>query len=466
MSFSFNFRMFFAAAAALILTGTTAQAQGFGLSVSSSANSILVSNTVTYTMTVANLTGVTLSSVEVISALPTSVQITGEFTSQGTNTVTGSVVVFNLGLLVNNEVAQLNVSAQPTVAGFITNMVSVSATGVNTAATNVVILVTNTVIQSDLGVAMTAPAQPIITGDLMTYGVTATNLGPDAVPGVILTNTLPPGILFIGVSPTNQTYTVASSNLIFNLGTLADGGYANLQFTVQPTNAGTLTFSASVGAPSLVDNNPANNSASTNVTVINSLPGQLVAVTNSPQIYNMQNNLVEQSITVTNIGTNTVPAVRVVVTGLSNQLFNAVGTNNENPFVVYGSSLAAGQNVELLLQYAANNYFPFTNSQLQALAVPVPDLTPPPAMLASTNIHIISIVQLSSGSMLIWFPSISNRTYTVVYNNDLSSTNWLMAQPSVVAPTTFTEWIDYGPPTTLSAPANTSARFYRVYLNP
>jgi hypothetical protein len=240
-----------------------------------------------------------------------------------------------------------------------------------------------------------------------------------------------------------------------------------LQFTVQPTNAGVLKFSAFIGAPGVLDTNLANNTASTNITVANYLPGQLVAEISSPQTYNMQNNLVEQGVRLTNQGTNSVSAARVVVLGLAatNGLFNAVGTNNGNPFVVYGTRLDTNQSVGLLLQFAANNYFPFDNSQLPAFAVTPPNWTAPAAP-ASTNINIIQIFRLSSGRMLIWFPSVSNRTYTVVYTSNLSSTNWLMAQPSVVAPTTFTEWIDYGPPATLSHPANASARFYRVFLNP
>ena len=61
--------------------------------------------------------------------------------------------------------------------------------------------------------------------------------------------------------------------MIFNLGTLTSGAFTNFQFTVQPTNAGALNFSASVGAPGVIDTNTANNSASNNITVINYLPG-------------------------------------------------------------------------------------------------------------------------------------------------------------------------------------------------
>jgi hypothetical protein len=42
----------------------------------------------------------------------------------------------------------------------------------------------------------------------------------------------------------------------------------------------------------------------------------------------------------------------------------------------------------------------------------------------------------------------------------------MIAPPSIVAPANDVEWIDYGPPTTVSAPSGASNRFYRVFLNP
>ena len=135
----------------------------------------------------------------------------------------------------------------------------------------------------------------------MTYGVAVTNAGPSDAPNVMLTNTLPAGVLLQEFSG-ELAYTLAGSNMIFNLGTVANGGYANLQFTVEPTNAGVLTFSASVGSPGVMDTNTANNLASTNITVTNYLSGMLVDGHQFRAEYDLQNGLVEQSITVTNPG--------------------------------------------------------------------------------------------------------------------------------------------------------------------
>ena len=449
-----------------------AEAQGFGLSLTSTATTIQVSNSLVYTISVTNLTGLLLADAVVTNALPASVQILSTNASRGTITTTGSLVVFDLGPFAYGGIALLTVTAEPTAVGFITNTVTVaSSSGIYTATTNLLIQVTNVVTpQADLGVAIAGPvpavfANAVITNDWMTYTVMATNLGPSAAAGALLTNSLPPGVTLIGVSPANQAYTVSGTNLIFNLGTLAFGGYANLQFTVQPTNVGFLTFFASIGASGAVDPNPANNTAGTNINAIAYLPGTLMAVTNSGQNINLQNGLTEQFILLTNNGTNDVAAARLVVTGLPRQLYNAVGTNSGSPFVYFSAQLSAGNSVSLLLQYNPRGSFPFTNGQLQAFAVPLPNWTPPPASSASTNLNLSRIVELTNGNMLIEWPAVTNQAYTVVYSDNVLFSNAMIAPPSIVAPANRVQWIDYGPPATVARPANAATRYYRVFLN-
>lgn len=469
MKFFPCFRVLLLFAAGVVAASLRADAQGFGFSVTESANSILVSNSLTYTINVTNLTGFTLADAQVTNMLPASVQPLGVTYSQGIPSTNGSAVVFDLGQFLNGGIALLTLTVQPTAVGFITNTVNVTSISViYSASTNMVAQVTNVVIQADLGVTMSGPAQSVITNDWMAYEVTVTNVGPDAAPGVLLTNTLPLGVNLLNVSPANQSYTVASNNLVFSLGTMASGSYTNLQFTVQPTNAGSLVFSASVGSPDVLDANTNNNSASTNISVIGYLPGTLLAVTNSPQTNNLQDGLTEQSILLTNAGLNDVTAARVVVTGLTNQLFNATGTNNSSPFVYYSAPLAAGKSVQLLLQYYPRTArpFTFTNGQLHAFAVPLPSWTPPEAAATSTNVNLTRIVKMADGNMLIEFPSALGQTYTVVYSDNVLFTNAQIAPPSIVAPANRVQWIDYGPPTTVSAPTNAGARFYRVFVNP
>jgi uncharacterized repeat protein (TIGR01451 family) len=462
------------AAAGLLAVLPRAGAQGFGLSVSASASSLLVSNSLTYTINVTNLNAIPLVDTLVTNLLSAPFQFVGATGPQGTYTSSSSNVVFDLTSYFSGyfQVAQLTLTVRPTATGSITNAVTVgSITVTNITSTNLVVFVTNAMVQADLGVVLTGSTQPVITNDWMIYGVAVSNAGPSAATGVVLTNTLPPGVGFISVSPAGLAPAVADSNIVFNLGTLAAEAFTNLLLTVQPTNAGVLTFSSFVVSPNTTDTNAANNSASTNITVTGYLPGVLTVFTNSAQTTNFISGLLEQTITVSNAGPTPVVAARVVVAGLTNRLFNAVGTNGVSPFVVYdppsGTTLSSGQSVNLLLQFFPRRAFPFTNSQMQAFEVPVPDWTPPSATAATTNINYTRLAALPNGNLLIEWTAISNRSYTVVYSDDdpLVS-NGLIAPPTITAPANVVEWIDYGPPATTSKPASVTNRFYRIYLNP
>ncbi len=470
---SFGGRLLALLALGWMLTIPRVGAQSFGLSVTASPDPALVNSNLTYTILVTNSTGSILADTLVTNTLAGSFQLLNAATSKGSVIVSNSTVVaFDLGSFALNGVVQMTITVLPTATGTIADAVTVVSTvPVFSASAAVVTTVTNlpqTV--ADLAVALTAPTTAIFANDWMVYGVNVTNLGPNTAPNVFLTNTLPAGVGYKSVSPSNHSFTVTiqSNNVIFNLGTLTNQAFRNFLLTVQPTNAGILPFVSAVNTNSgIIDPNLANNVASNNITVLSYLAGQLTATIVSTQQYNPQNGLVEQSILLSNTGSNSVAAARVVITGLTNKLYNALGTNDGNPFVVYATSLDTNQSVNLLLQYVAGNYFPLTNGQLNAFAVLVPNLAPPPITAVSTNLNISRIVPLAtSGDILIEFPSISNRTYTVIYSDNLLFSNAMVAPPSIVAPANRTQWIDYGPPTTVSHPTNMPIRFYRVFLNP
>jgi hypothetical protein len=134
--------------------------------------------------------------------------------------------------------------------------------------------------------------------------------------------------------------------------------------------------------------------------------------------------------------------------------------------VVYVSTLETNQSVNLLLQFLAASYFPLPVSQLQAFGVPVPTLTPPTAVSTSASLNISRLVPLANGDMLVEFPTTAGRAYTVVYSDNVAFSNAAIAPPAIVATANRLQWIDYGPPTTVSLPVNATNRFYRVFLNP
>jgi len=470
-----RFRMWAGLAVVLMVLGTRAGAQSFQLFVSAPSGPVGVSNSITYSIFLTNVTYADSLDTRVSNVLSgVAYSVSSTTNSQGTNLVSTNVVVFGLGTIYSGLRAQMALTVTPTNTGYLTNTITVTCSSESyTASTNLIIQVTNvqtTLPEADLAVGMTGPSFQVFSNDWMVYGVSVTNLGPNNATNVFLTNSLPSGVGFKSVWSTNQsfTYSVQKSNVVFNLSTLTNGAFVNFQLTVQPTNAGDLTFVSVVGTNTVLDLYPANNMASNTVVVSNFFSGQFTVVTNSPQTTNFQNGFIEQNVLLRNIGTNPVAAARVVVTGLTNRLFNAVGTNNGSPFVVYAAALETNQSVNLLLQYysTTRSAFRFTNSQLQAYAVSVPDLAPPAVTMTSTNFNISRIIKRANGSILIEWPSVTNRTYTVVYSDNVMFSNAMIAPPSIIAPANKTQWVDYGPPTTVSHPTNEPMRFYRIFLNP
>ncbi len=451
----------------LIAPGTRAGAQDFGLSVTASATSVAVSNTLTYTISVTNQSGGTLLQTLVGNTLSGPAQITAAIPPAFLSSNATSVV-FLIGSFLDGTSMQFTVTVQASDVGSIMNTVSVSAplSSTNVVSTTVTTAVTNatSTVQADLGVAITGPAQAVITNDYMTYRVIVSNAGPSTATGVVVNNGLPPGVGFRNVSPANLAHTVTGSNVLITLGTLTNQAVRNLALIYQPTNAGPLTLSASVRASGITDPNSTNDSASADVFVTNYL-ALLAVTTNSAQQLNRQVGLMEQMILVSNTGTSDVPAVRLVVSDLTNILYNAVGTNNGEPFVVHGFPLGAGQSINLLLQFGPMRHsFPFTNSQLHGYGIPAYDLAPPADL--GTLVNFSNIFQMPSGSIMIQFPSLDKRTYNVVYSDNMLFTNAFFTQPAGVASANWSQWIDYGPPETQSHPTNGTMRFYRVYLSP
>jgi len=448
-----------------LTSGLRVDAQGLGLTSTVSSSLVLSTNVFSYSITLTNFSGFDLTNVFVTNTFSGSVSLLAATNSQGTNGIVGASVVFSLDTLTNHTSAIMLLTNTASAAGFLTNTIVATASGVTNLTNTIVIQIAASL--SDLAVQIIPPVQAVITNDLTAYDVIVTNLGPGSAPGVVLTNTFPPGVILKSAS---QAFSLSGSNQLFNLGTIATGGSVDVRLYIQPTNVETMSLTASIGAPSLVDPNPTNDVAVTNVPVSGYLPSTLIAVTNSSQNINLQNGLLEQTILLSNTGTTDAPAARLVVTGLTNQLFNAVGTNGSSPFVYLSAPLLAGQSVNLVLFYNPRTLLPFTNGQLHAYAVPMPVWTPARVVATSTNVNIISIVKLTksvnNGRMMIEFPAITNQAYTVVYSTNALFSKAMIAPPVIIAPGSKVQWIDYGPPTTPSAPMNSPARFYRVYQNP
>ena len=470
MKFILSWRLWTLIVLAFGALGVRADPPIVTFNVSVSTNQIDLNNSITYTFNLTNNVGINLQNVVVTNTFSSTVIATNAFPAQGSvyyATNSTNTIIFNLGTVsyLTNS-AQFTLTVVPQALGLLTNSVVLTCFGTNVATTNLITQLINA--QADLSVAITGFTPSAYVNDWLTYGITVSNAGPDNVSAVSLGNLLPPGLKLLSITPTDPVPTIDTNNVMsFSLGTLNSGSSQHFQLTVQPTNSGIYPMGVQAVAPGLVDPNTNNNIQLTNLFIFNYPSTALVAVTNSPQKLNPQNGLIEQSILVTNAGPGIAPAVRVVVSGLTNRLFNATGTNNGNPFVTSPGALAVNQQVNLLLQYysASRSTFAFSNSQLQAEAVFRPNLTPPAAAgtSATNNAYIL---RQSNGNIMIEFPSVAGTNYTIVYADNVLFSNAMMILPSIKAPANWVQWVDYGPPATATHPTNTTQRYYRVFLNP
>jgi len=449
------------AAALAFLSCAGVQAQDFELLVTRSPNPVVVNRDLVFTIDVTNTTGFTVTNIVVTNIFPPTAQLSYYSNFFGGVATNAGLLLLGIEILTNKQWAEVEFWIRPTVLGDFTNTTIVGAFPFTNTTNDMITTVVSAI--ADLAAGIIGPPSGSLVNDLVTYTVSATNRGPDATPSVMLTNIIPTEVRLVSVSPTNQNITFTNGTLRFSLGTLASNTASSFQVTIQPTNAGDVTLVAEVNADGVYDTNSANNIA-TNVFNVGSY-GQtpLAAFVSSTQQYNPQTGLMEQSITLTNLGTNTAVSARVFVQGLTNRLYNAVGTNNGNPFVVYATNLDAGDSVDMLLEYFVPTRLPVPDPTLVAAEVSAPGWTVP----SGTNVHISRLLILPSGRVLIEFPAETNRNYTVLYCPDATFSNkTLVALPSITAPADRVQWIDYGPPKTISHPAHITSRMYRVIANP
>jgi uncharacterized repeat protein (TIGR01451 family) len=115
---------------------------------------------------------------------------------------------------------------------------------------------------ADLGLTKSASRTTAEISDLVTYTLTVTNAGPDAAPGVMVTDQLPSQVSF---SSGTSGCSHANGKVTCSLGEIASGDSATAQVVVAVTAAGTVTNTAKV-ASAAADEAPGNNTASATFT--------------------------------------------------------------------------------------------------------------------------------------------------------------------------------------------------------
>lgn len=121
-------------------------------------------------------------------------------------------------------------------------------------------------VSADLALTKTDPPGRAPMGRNMTYTLTVTNAGPDAASQVTVTDQLPASMTFVSVSTSRGTCEELNGMVSCALGTLLGQAEVAISIVVRPTQAGTITNTASVASPTR-DANLGNNADSESTSV-------------------------------------------------------------------------------------------------------------------------------------------------------------------------------------------------------
>ncbi len=412
---------------------------------------VLAAGTINYTITVTNLGPSSASSVVVTDTLPAGVAFVSA--SGGGSNNSGSVN-WSLGSLAAGQLSNLTVTVTASASGTLTNIANVASP---TADTNILNNTTAPVVTAvnllaDLAIGKSAPATVLAASNL-TYTITVTNLGPSTASSVVVTDSLPGGVSFVGASGGGVNN---SAVVTWNFGDLVNGGISNVTLTVLAPASGFITNFATVGSPS-GDPSLSNNITLPVVTAVIPLADLAIAKT-GPANVNAATNF-SYTISVTNFGPSSASSVVVTDTlpvGVAFVSASVGGTNNSGLVNWSLGTLATGQASNLTVTVTA----PANGVALTNVANVISstgdtnilnNLTPP---VITTVIPVADVSVVKAGPAGIIFGT--NFNYTIMVSN---------AGPSTAASVMVTDSLPTGLVFISAVPATTTNTSGQVIWN-
>lgn len=314
----------------------------------------------------------------------------------------------------------------------------------------------------DLTVLAESSRDPVLAGfnlpQNLFHTLTVTNQGPSDASGISLqlSEILPEGVTVDSINPANETIFADS---IWSVGNLAAGNSSSIIYYFQVP--GTVTGGADL-ISSQATVNSSNEPLLNPEDDANSITTDIVSPSNAEIAgedikLDFQTGLFKQVVTITNNNLGALPAFRVLVGGLpiGVTVANSQGDVLGNSFLLFNQALESGESIELTVEYlqadASGGFEPTFEIEL---------LDQVENQSAGEGVEVDRCEVLENGDVLIEFPSQIGATYTIQYSQNGEA--WNNVVPDITAGGTRLQWIDNGPPKTISHPSGEKLRLYRV----
>jgi uncharacterized repeat protein (TIGR01451 family) len=218
-----------------------------------------VGDTITFTVTLADLGPDAASNVTVHDLLPIGLTLLSFNASRGTYTPgTGT---WDVGAIDPSAAQTLTLTARVVSQNPQTNTAIIShADQFDPDTTNNTASATATPQQADLALAKAVSNPTPNVGDTITFTVTLTNRGPDAATNVAITDPLPTGLSFVTATSSQGNYD--STTGVWTVNTVSPSAAATLQIQVRVVSPDAQTNTATISHADQFDPDTGNNTAS------------------------------------------------------------------------------------------------------------------------------------------------------------------------------------------------------------
>ncbi|HEX3152354.1 MAG TPA: hypothetical protein VHR66_30050 [Gemmataceae bacterium] len=240
---------------------TSADPQAADIAVSKAVSDATpnVGDQVTFTVTLTNTGPHSATNVQVTDLLPAGLTFVSAAPSQGT--YTPGTGLWNVGTVATGATLTLAIVAKVVSPAARTNTATIShADQFDPNTANNTASATETPEQADMRLTKSVSNPQPDVGDVVTFTITLTDLGPDAATNVLVNDLLPAGLSFVSATPSQGSYNSATG--VWNAGTVAPAAAATLLIQARVDSPNTRNNTASIGRADQFDPNTANNSAS------------------------------------------------------------------------------------------------------------------------------------------------------------------------------------------------------------